>query len=120
MRVNPLDLIEILRKYVTATYGIYYRIGYPYIPMWLQENCREEVSFYTVVRGMGLYPVDQLEGCRRVCLETLFGAMFVRNQYIWFVEALSRTRYNNRAPRVIDPRRRCIFMGPRQPQGKRM
>ena len=36
MRMNPLDLIEILGEYATVTYGIYYRNGYPDIPMLLQ------------------------------------------------------------------------------------
>ena len=104
MRINPLDLIEVLGDYFAVTYGIYYNNGYPDIPMWLQENCREEVSFYTVVCGVGVYPDDQLERCARVCLETLYGAMFLKNQYRRWVEALSRTRYNNRAPVEIDPK----------------
>ena len=104
MRINPLDLIDILGDYVAVTYGIYYSNGYPDIPMWLQEETRDEISFYTVVCGIGLHPDDQLERCARVCLETPYGAMFLENQYRWWVEALSRTQYNNKAPVVIDPR----------------
>ena len=29
MRVHPMDVIKILEEYVTVTYGIYYRNGYP-------------------------------------------------------------------------------------------
>ena len=81
MRINPLDLIDILGDYVAVTYGIYYSNGYPDIPMWLQEETREEISFFTVVCGIGLCPDNQLERCGRVCLETLHGAMFLKNQY---------------------------------------
>ena len=76
MRINALDLIDILGDYVVVTYGIYYSNGYPDIPMWLQEETREEISFFTVVCGFGLHPGDILERCARVCLETLYGALF--------------------------------------------
>ena len=33
MRVNPLDLIEILGDYIIVVYGIYYKNGYLDIPM---------------------------------------------------------------------------------------
>ena len=102
MRVNPLDLIDILGDYIIVVYGIYYNNGYPDIPMWLQEDTREEISFFTVICGVGLCPDDQLERCGRVSLEALYGAMFLKNQHRWWVEALSRTRINNRAPVVID------------------
>ena len=107
MRIKPLDLIDILGDCLAVTYGIYYSNGYPDIPMWLQEEAREEIAC-----GIGLHSDDQLERCARVCLKTLYGAMFLKNQYRWWVEALSRTRYNNKAPVVIDPRPRCIFVGP--------
>ena len=42
MRVNPLDLIDILRDYMIVVYGIYYNNGYPDIPTWLQEETREK------------------------------------------------------------------------------
>ena len=113
MRINPLDLIDTLNEYVIVVYGIYYKNGYPDIPMWLQEETSEEISFFTVICGIGLCPDDQLERCGRTSLETLYGAMFLKNQHRWWVEALSRTRINNKAPVVIDPRPRCIFVGPR-------
>ena len=118
MRVNPLDLIEILGDYIIVVYGIYYKNGYLDIPMWLQEETREEISFFTVICGIGLCPDDQLERCGRTCLETLYGAMFLKNQHRWWVEALSCTRINNRAPVVIDPRPKCIFVGPHSPSNE--
>ena len=78
MRVNPLDLIEILGEYVTVTFGIYYRNGYLDIPMLLQEDCMEEVSFFTVVCGSGLYPDNKLDISGRVYLESLYGAMYLK------------------------------------------
>ena len=98
---------------MVVTYGIYYSNGYSDIPMWFQEETREEISFFNVVCGIGLHPENQLERSARECLETVCGAMFLKNQYRWWIEALSRTRYSNRAPVVIDPRLRCIFVGPR-------
>ena len=53
MRVNPLDLKEILGDYIIVVYGIYYKNGYLDIPMWLQEETREEISFFTVIHGIG-------------------------------------------------------------------
>ena len=116
--MNPLDLKDVLGDYVVVVYGIYYSNGYPDIPMWLQGNTREEISFFTVVCGIGLFPDNQLERCGRVSLETLYGAMFLKNQYRWCEEALSRTPKSNKAPVVIDPRPRCIFVGPRPPPGE--
>ena len=74
--------------------------------------------FLTVVCRIGLCPDKQLERCGRVSLETLYGAMFLNNQYRWWVEALSRTRHSNKAPVVIDPRPSCIFVGPRPRPGE--
>ena len=81
MRINPLDLIDILKEYVIVVYGIYYKNGYPDIPMWLQEETLEEISFFTVICGIGLWPDDQLERCGRTSLETLYGAIFLKNQH---------------------------------------
>ena len=79
MRVNPLDLIDILGQYFKVTYNIYYRNGYPDIPMLLQEDCQEEISFFTVICGSGLYLGDQQERCGRACYEPLYGAMYAKN-----------------------------------------
>ena len=54
MRIYPLDLIDILKEYVIVVYGVYYKNGYPDIPMWLQEETPEEISFFTVTCGIGL------------------------------------------------------------------
>ena len=118
MKMNPLDLKDILGDYVVVVYGIYYSNGYPDIPTWLQEDTREEISLFTVVCEIGLRPDNQLERCGLVSLETLHGAMFLTNQYWWWVEALSRTRNSNKAPVVIDPRPSCIFVGPCPPPGE--
>ena len=57
MRMNLLDLIDILGDYVVIVYGIYYSNRYRDIPLWLQEDIREEISFFTVVCGIGLCPI---------------------------------------------------------------
>ena len=74
------------------------------IPVLLPEESREEISFFTVICGDGLYPDDQLERCGRTCLEPLYGAMYVKNQLMMQVEGISRTRSNNEVPIVIEPR----------------
>ena len=56
MRVNPLDLID--GDYIIVVCGIYYNNGYPDNPMWLQEDIREEISFFTVICGVGLCQLD--------------------------------------------------------------
>ena len=42
----------------------------------------------------------------------------LKNHYRRWVEALSRTRNSNKAPVVVDPRPRRIFVGQRPPQGE--